>query len=421
MDEETLRNDLSVFLEGNPKATIAPVSFSGKEFIAVTKPWGDTSLVLDLTSETDLLIPALNDVLLPERLSGIFHKDTQSLEILWTAFKLSENTTPIFGREFQFRYGGTDHHCTFKEASERAQIIAASSRPIAQSDTNYRNLPSFAMYRKAEASEKIGEDSVYGTPASFWISDAPTSEDELIQFLYHLNFYMSYYDSMSPIAIIHPPLIPKTPESADIRYRAEGAFPNSILSRSLDSEVLLFWSACLTGDPANRFLYAYRIVEHSAFYWIDSIHKASVRKILMSPHALDDIASATEKVIAAVKSSRIEDYHRIEQVVLDCADAGAMWDIVEAYIDVFSTKHIFEGGFELSPLVESVDSKKEFMNSGIRQFCNLTRKIRNALSHGKEERSAAVIAPTRFNQERLRPYAALMARVAGDVLTFQAP
>ena len=104
--------------------------------------------------------------------------------------------------------------------------------------------------------------------------------------------------------------------------------------------------------------------------------------------------------------------------MLQSVDPLLLWNEIEKIIENFSQDVVFDGGFELQKLVSGVGSKDEFLNSGLKKFCNLSRKIRNALSHGKEERSAAVITPTRANFEKLRPWSHLMIVAAGEVIAY---
>lgn len=142
--------------------------------------------------------------------------------------------------------------------------------------------------------------------------------------------------------------------------------------------------------------------------------------MLLSPHALDNVDEAANQVIAAVRTSKIDDYQKIEHLVLQSVDPKLVWNEIKLNTAFFSKRIVFDGGFELLPLIAGKDSEKEFLNSGIKNFCNVTRKIRNALSHGKEDRSATVITPTSSNYEKLRPWASLMKLAAGEVMVYEA-
>ncbi|MER8595118.1 hypothetical protein NKH33_26775 [Mesorhizobium sp. M1182] len=418
MEEPEIRARLTPFLDSNPKTELKAINSRGKTLLAIVSPWGDPSIALEIPNDPEDLIDALLNIALPERLSAIYHRDTKSLEVVWTAFKLGPFTTDVFGRQFEYVFGGKSYICNFGSASERLLAIASVFFSIGPPDMGYRNLASFRRFCDASLEER-NDGSLFGSPSSFWIRDIELSEDDLVSFVLNLNFYMSYYDDASPRVIVHAPQLSKGPDAAPrVRYRLSG-FPQNILGRPIDLEILQFWEACQGDDPARRFLYAFRIIEHAAFSYVESMPKQAVRKVLMTPHALDDIFDATERVIAAVRSSNVNDYQKFEHIMVQTVDPSVLWPIIEGNIAAFSGPMKFDGGFELKPFVADKTSKAEFINSGLQNFCGVVRKIRNALSHGREDRNAVVITPTRHNYEKLRPWATLMVRAAGEVILYE--
>ncbi|RTL97510.1 MAG: hypothetical protein EKK31_26975 [Hyphomicrobiales bacterium] len=417
MDEKEAKDKLKPFLESNPKSEVKEASVLGKNELVIANPWGDASLVLLLDKDADATIDIINGLILPERLSAIYHRDSKSLEVLWTAFKLNKNNQSVFGRKFSFSFAGNAYECEFGAASEQLLRVATKFHPVGPSDIGYRNIASFSSFVDAGESAKQ-DDSPYGTPSCFWIRGLEYSDDIMVEFLTTLNFYMSYYDDLSPMVLIHPPQIPKGPAVAATRYRF-GQFPQTIATRSLDPDLLQFWGAAHAAEPSRRFMYAYRIIEHAAFFFVESGPKLAVRKALMMPHALDDIASTADAVLAAVRSSKSDEWSRFEGVVTKAVDPQILWGLIEVNIESFSKSETFDGGFELTPLVANVQSKDEFQNSGLRSFCSLARKIRNALSHGREEKNATVILPTKANYGKLRPWAALIERAAGEIVLYE--
>ena len=80
---------LKPFLDHNTESLIDERKVPDGKTITVRKPWGDDSLVIDLPSGAVELIDALNNVILPERFNAIYHRDTKSLEFLWTPYPLT--------------------------------------------------------------------------------------------------------------------------------------------------------------------------------------------------------------------------------------------------------------------------------------------------------------------------------------------
>ena len=139
----------------------------------------------------------------------------------------------------------------------------------------------------------------------------------------------------------------------------------------------------------------------------------------MMPHALDDISGTADRVLAAVRSSKIDEYQRFEAVMGKAIDPEILWQYIQINVDMFSKIEKFDGGFELGALVAGTQSKDDFMQNGVRNICNLARRIRNALAHGREDKNATVILPTRANYEKLRPWSNLIVRAAGEIILYE--
>ena len=89
-------------------------------------------------------------------------------------------------------------------------------------------------------------------------------------------------------------------------------------------------------------------------------------------------------------------------------------------MSAFDRETVFDGGFTLRPLVaKSTGGEHEFLNSGIERVAATIRDIRNALSHGREQKSRDVILPTSGNFEKLRPWVALVQVAAQEVMVYR--
>ncbi|MBY4589502.1 hypothetical protein [Rhizobium redzepovicii] len=403
--------DFSDFLKRNP---LSSFMFDEDRDCAISAPWGEEAMVLVIPNDHAELAEILKNLYLPPRLSAIIHTDTNDLEVIWTAYKPPSSIPDVLGRSFTFRFDGLDYSCEFGPASSRLIGIAKAYQPVAQSETGYRNLISF----KRHLNEQSSKPELFGEPSSFWIRNIQKDDDSIIEMISHLNFYINYYDNKSPFILIHPPSAASTGSSKRNRFR-HGRFPDRIHSKRIDPQLLQFWSACTSADPARRFLYAYRIIEHSAFFFVESAPRLAVRKILTSPHVLDDVGKLTHDVVAAVQKSRIDDYQKFEQLLLQTVDPQILWQEIENDIDAFSSEIIFDGDFKLPPFVAGLKSKDDFYLNGLRNFCNTSRKIRNALSHGKEERQSSVITPTTSNYGKLGAWSHLMWVAAGEVILYE--
>jgi hypothetical protein len=416
-EEASVRSSLEIFFQNNPGSSLEPLNLGEETRLVVTKPWGDSSLVLEIpTGDYSDFASSLNALKLPERLSAIYHIDSGALEVIWTAYQLNSSNSDLRDRKFDFIHEGKTYPCHFRSASDRLLTLAETWNSVSPSETSYRNLGSFRSYM-AVRDHLPDQDSPFGEPTCFWVEGLDLTDDQLVSFLHHLNFYLGYFDDLSPLVVIHPPQFKRNAAGAQIRYR-HGNYPATIAAKEIEPEVLHFWAAAHTGGPVDQFLHAYRIIEHAAFFYVDSETTATVRKVLLAPHALDNVHIATDRVIEAVRASAIQDYAKMEHVMVACVAAHLLWPAVEAHIDYFSKPQSFDGGFELKPLVANINSRDEFLNSGVKNVFHAARNVRNALSHGKESRTASVIVPTKSNQEKLRPWALLMRKAAGEVVVY---
>src|SRR6266568_2056851 len=248
---------LQAFSNLNAYSKIEQVGTKEEERFRIAMPWGDVSLAINLDEKNDELINALNSVFLPQRYSAVWHADTKDFEIIFTAFPLGEELQNLIERSFIFSYRTVDYKCELRQASKRVVAIAAAYEPIAQSVTGFRNLASLKMYVAQNSSEEKLLPFDLDEPISFWIRNIEWDEDRFLNFVNELNFYMTYFDNKSPVIQVHSPKLESFVNQPQTRFRS-GEFPATIRARELDENMLRYWGASRSGDPASRFLYSYR-------------------------------------------------------------------------------------------------------------------------------------------------------------------
>ena len=104
-------------------------------------------------------------------------------------------------------------------------------------------------------------------PLSFWVSNIQAVDNNTIDMLRNLNFFLTYYDFASPVILIHD-VEELLPISTKLRY-IKGKFPVDITGRPLDPNLLSFWTAANSANAILRFILYYRIIEYAAFHFID--------------------------------------------------------------------------------------------------------------------------------------------------------
>jgi hypothetical protein len=413
---ERARAAFAPFLADNSLSTIEEVQLKSGTSLRVLNPWGESAFALKVPDNMDELAEALNAVRLPLRLSAVWHKDTNDLEVIWTALNLSKGQREIDGRAFVFNYKGRSHDCEFGESSRRLTTIACQFAPVTMSSTNYRNLQSFAQYAviPEERRGNFGLDK----PRSFWIRNIKWNEDDIFELITNLNFYLTYFDDRSPMVLLHEPPVKSDKPIQRTRY-IHGEFPKEIHGDGLDGNLLSFWISADDGDPMMRFLLYFRIIEYAATHYVDSTIRAELRKVLLAPNLKSDINGGVEKIVGAVNLNKIDDTQRFKAVVRQCVDPCLLWRDIDANMTFFTKDTKFDGGFTVKRLVAAEDTEATFKPRGLETFSDSIRKIRNALSHGKDQETSGVITPTTRNLKLFQPWVHLIATAAGEVVLYK--
>jgi len=329
------------------------------------------------------------------------------MEVIWTFLPTGSE---FLGRSLEFRFKDRTYKCEFAKASDRLMQIAASARPVdSPSATFYRNLLNLAVTPPAPAQ---------WTPVSFWIYEVDWNEDEIVELIRHLNFYMMYFDRTSPYILIHeePRVAPLS--STTVRFIA-GSFPEKIAGRQLDPHLLGLWESTLEAtDIFRRFLSNYQILEYAAFYFVQEGVFQTIKRVISSPDAPARVADAAKQIMDAVVDYRVDDETKLVAVVRQIVDPAILWSEIEANRDFFSRDLEFAGGFGLTALIRTGWGLEDFKAAWIPKFPDSLRWLRNGLVHAREARVVKTIMHTRENYEKLRPWASLASLAASQVLVF---
>lgn len=405
---------LAPFFETNPYSTIDR-SGENPAWLQISKPWGDPSVAFIIEEGFDRLAETLNGVVLPERLSGIWHRDTRKLEIIWTTYRLPAIWEEVFGRKFTFEHRGSRHSCEFALTSDRVMILAEHFRAVGVSETGHRNMPSFrsmAVFRAAKQ-----EAAHLDKPRSFWIDNIDWDEGLTLDLITHLNFFMRYFDGLTPVVLVHAgqtePQIPKR-----TRY-IRNKFPSVIVSSELDENLLSFWSFAEDGNAMLRFLLYYRILEYAAVHFIDNAIRDDLRKLLLAPDLRANLSQSVEQMVGVMSATKLSDAQRLQGLMRKGVDSALVWRDIKANIGFFSKDTDFDGGFSIRAIVGANDTEATFQARGLENLADALRKIRNALSHGRDQETKGVIRPTRKNFELFRPWVHLIATAAGEVVLYK--
>jgi hypothetical protein len=389
---DKLRERFKEFQDSNPISRIEAVT-APKPCNAVVAPWGDDSLILEIPRQADELAEVLNRVILPERYTAIWHKKRKLLEVIFTAYPIT-HIVDYTDRKFTFKYRSKEYKCHYGKSSNDLLVIAEQFVALSPGTTTHRNLPSFRAYVFGEKNKPGFPKIRDAKPLSFWIEGFDTWNDDLVlEVVSHINFYMTYFDTHSAFVAVHTPQKENYARQPQARF-VKGSFPSVITARPTDDNLLYLWAASKNGDPARRFLYSYQIIEYAAFSFIEEEVRAAIRKVLAAPSFLDNIDRSTGRILECVGQSTMHESQKIELLIKKAVEPELIFREINNNVEFFSKRLEFQGGFTLEPIAKAGWKAADFGVNGMTAFARQLRNIRNALSHGREQKSVSVIAPT---------------------------
>ncbi len=420
--EDEIKVKFASFLASNPRSSISYDEKTSKFF--VTKPWGDDTFDLAIPDDDDGFAGALNAVVLPERYSAIYHPTSKSLEVAYTVFRPSGGSD-VKARRFDFHHNGKEFACRFDASSSELLKIASHVRQKESfGSTSYRNLMSYNTYMLIKGRKILGPAEILdafkdASPISFWIESVDWDEDQVLDLIYHLNFYMSYFDSSSPMVLVHTPADESITFNRQERYPF-GPFPSAIVSNGIDRNLLQFWRAAQEGDPARRFLYNYQILEYASYYMIEEEVSKAIARLLMAPNALSEASVIAAQIHEAFGASKMQESQKSEMLLRKFVRPEIAWAAIQKNKEFFSVPTEFEGGYKTGVLLNSLKlTCAEFEKNWSTSVATALRNLRNALSHGKEARMSSVITPTAHNMRLLQPWVMLIAAATKEIMVYR--
>lgn len=418
-DVDKISEELAVFIERNPDTKIE-LSEAKEKRALIKNPWADPSVAIVVPldeKEKGNLVDCLNNITMPSRLSAIYHVDRKEIEVIFTARALSDSMKELDGRKFDFTFKDKVIECHFTDSSDRLMAIAKRVVFPQHSETSFRNLMSFVDFSRLDPEDgsEYGKfmRSQLGRPLSFFVRGVEWDEEETLNILRHISFYLLYYDSLSPFVRIHPPE-DQTQVNPKERY-VDGAFPFAISSRQLNPALLSFYLAAADAHPENNFLYCYRIIEFVASHYLKHEKLREVKRVLSNPALLSSLDTSIDVLVGLIRDEK-GDVVRFRSVVQELTRKEVVWPEICKNPDAFTKVVMFDGGFELAKLVDAVDTIDRLSPNCLQAMAGIFRNIRHALAHGGEEQAGKVILPTARNAKLLQPWVHLIVAVAGEVI-----
>jgi len=249
---------------------------------------------------------------------------------------------------------------------------------------------------------------------SFWVRGVEWDENELVEMIRHLNFYMAYYDRETPAIVIHDVSAAGLRGGEACRYPF-GEFPTAIKSRHIASHLLSLAENARRANPRLAIIFYYQILEYAAFYFMKEETYRRIKQAILRPDSQASVEKVAQEIAETMAESNLTEPQKMDGMLRQIP-LGPVWRAIEPNLDRFCEKAVFDGGFELAPVLRKDTAEQEFRLSD--SFTKALRDLRNALVHGREQRMAAVIEPTRANDERLRPWLPALSVIALQVVQY---
>ena len=406
-----MHKSLSTLQKNNPDIELKELA---KDYV-VLNPWNDSSFAFMIPKTAK--IPSFTNILLLEEFSSILDKKNNVWEFIYSPEKKDKE---IISRKFKFIYDGKTYECSFEKSSRYLKFFAESFRLIkSETKTSYRNLRQFKDYYSKEKPDYVKEYFKDRFPYSFYVKGDINAISDKIKFAKTLNFYLSYYDRLSPAIQIF------NTDKIDFKtklpcYTLFDVFPSEINSSSIDLTLLDILSvASKTTDIRLEFIFYFQILEYAAYYYMENEDDSKLRQILKRPdinlNANDYIKEIMEVLSDRFNVHKSSDKTRLEKTIKKFCEIKDIELELKENKDSLNKKIVFDGGLKINGLFKDISAIESGGNGILNDVINNISKIRNVIVHLRESRENTVILPTERNNELLLPYLYLLRRISEKV------
>lgn len=383
------------------------------EYFNIENAWNDKTFTLKFKKEDDLKL--FKNIVLPKELSALYHSDINKYEFIFTPIKKDDE---IINREFEFIYDGKTFKASFNEPTEVFIQIAKSFRETDSSSvTDYRHLLKFRDYYKQENLPKfIKMYFKERVPINFFI-EGPFNEisTKHIEFFKHLNFYMAFFDRVTPQILIFD-----SEDNEQEKYEIPclnkiSCFPKKINAREIDPILLdLLHIAKSTQNIRLKYIFYYQVLEYCSYYYLNSDLKRKLNNIVRNPDILNNSDRYSQYIVEEFKNyfKSNDDSQKLEKVITDFCDYLDIKNEISSNFEYFANGIEFDGGFKISGIINNRECIENPPKNIMINIKTNIEKIRNVLVHIRESRENKVIHPTERNNRLLIPYLYLLRRIA---------
>ena len=314
--------------------------------LQIKLPWNDASLIITVEQNNSELVEVLNMLHLPPAFQAIKHLDTNDIEFIAGFIGDKE----LISRSFDIHYDNAIIRCEWADPSTRAIAVsrACSAIEAMSTQSDLRNTQN--LISNIEFLRQYPKFNEIGRIQSFWIRNVDKNAQDTVLLCQHINFYMRYFDILSPyITIVEEE--PQRTIGIPNRY-PRGTFPSELTAFKIEAyPVDLWFIATKTTDPLRKFLHSFQILEYYAFYYLKNEIAEAFRKIVLKPGSISRLDEVASQLLELMSKNNMEDGPKLEAIIKEWIDPKALWSVIQAHRDVFMAPINFDGGFVIEALI----------------------------------------------------------------------
>lgn len=400
------KSAFTLFKENNPSILVQNANGS----FVIKNCWGENAFIFNFPTKHSML--CLKNTIFPKELFGIYHKDRQMYEFIYTP--LAEESQLAFdyiydNKKFRLFYG------TPSEEFVKLMSYFEFNHESDVDDERIIGLLRYNMYYKAPEMKEMLHPTNFFIVGDF---DKMNYSEHLV-FFKHVNFMLSYYNRESPNIIIKDDINNSIGDITIPCKSKSETFPSVINTYKYDTTLLDLMKAAKEANSVRlQFIFYYQVLEYCSYYYIENSLKQKIANIIKSPDILNsDKYSQNIIEIYSEYFKQNKDEKRMERLICDlCCFDDIKNELVENH-KYFTNDTDFEGGLTIKAIF---NNKDEIDNTPPKDIMQTIRRnletMRNVLVHARESRENVVIKPTSKNSELLRPYLYLIRRLAEVVI-----
>lgn len=386
------------------------------EEVVFDTPWGTTdNRLLFPISDIDT-IQDLNNIALNPRFDAIIHLDTNLIEFLYGYIPTDLEHHDFINRSFSAIFNGKKNKCYYAKPTDRLFTLAKHFKMTPGALFGLPPVRQMIVFQDAQHLDTLKDSQKKffknRVPINFFIKpEEPILDIELDVLCRHINLLAHYYDRLTPVINIRDEDHQVEEKYIPKRY-LQDTFPEALVAQPVDDILLRLLDVARETSPRFAYLYYYQVFEYAGFDFVDESVKKSLRMFLRDPAMINCAEDRISELFALFTPLSYGDETRMLKAFEANADPHILWKEIEHDKEFFTKKILFDGGFELQPLISHDTTESAWCTMWTPKLFYQFTKIRNCLVHARERRHSSVILPTKANNYRIKRYLPIITRAA---------